>query len=92
MPYTEKAGTSLPPNCPELEQFVEAQAHCRAARIILDELSVHPLPQLTEDQRRRFKNICNEEFMVLVEVLDAIEDLQFLFFGPLYPVVEPLNS
>lgn len=89
---TEKAGTSLPPNCPELEQFVKAQAHCRAARIILDELSVHPLPQLTEDQRRRFKNICNEEFMALVEILDAIEDLQFLFFGPLYPVVEPLNS
>lgn len=92
MPYTEKAGTSLPPNCPELELFIKAQAHCRAARIILDELSVHPLPQLTEDQRRRFKNICDEECQALVEIIDAVEDLQFLFFGPLYPIDEPLNS
>lgn len=92
MSYTNKAGTSLPQNCPELEQFVKAQAHIRAARLILDKFSVHPLPQLTEDQRRRFKDTCNEEFMALVEVLDVIEDLQYLFFGPLYPVVEPLNS
>ena len=91
MSTTEKAGTSLPQNCPELEQFVKAQAHCRAARIILDELSVHPLPQLTEGQRRRFKGICDEKFDALVEVIDAIEDLQFLFFGPLYPIDEPVN-
>lgn len=92
MSNTETAGNSLPQDCPELEQFVKAQAYCRAARLILDELSVHPLPQLTEDQRRRFKGLCDDQYDALVAVLDAIEDLQFLFFGPLYPVVEPLNS
>lgn len=92
MSNTEKAGNSLPQDCPELERFVKAQAYCRAARLILDELSVHPLPQLTEDQRRRFKGLCDDQYDALVAVLDAIEDLQFLFFGPLYPVVEPLNS
>lgn len=92
MHTTEKAGNSLPQDCAALEQFVKAQAYCRAARLILDKLSVHPLPQLTEDQRRRFKDICDEEFDALVAVIDAIEDLQFLFFGPLYPMDEPLNS
>lgn len=83
---TEKAGTLLPPNCPELEQFIKAQAHCRSARLILDDFSVHPTPQLTEDQRRRFKDACDEEFDVIGEVIDAIEDLQFLFFNPLFPI------
>ena len=83
---TEKAGTLLPQNCPELEQFIKAQAHCRAARNILDDFSVHPTPQLTEDQRRRFKDACDEEFNVIGEVIDAIEVLQFLFFSPLFPI------
>lgn len=86
MPNTEKAGTSLPSSCPELEQFIKAQAHCRAARLILDNFSVHPTPQLTEDQRRRFKDACDEEFDVIGEVIDAIEVLQFLFFSPLFPI------
>ena len=86
MLHQNEAGTSLPSNCPELEQFIKAQAHCRAARLILDDFSVHPAPQLTEDQRRRFKDACDKEFDVLSEVVDVIEDLQFLFFSPLFPI------
>lgn len=82
----DENGILLPQNCPELEQFIKAQAHCRAARLILDDFSVHPTPQLTEDQRRRFKDACDEEFNVIGEVIDAIEVLQFLFFSPLFPI------
>ena len=91
MSNTEKAGTSLPPNCPELEQFIKGQAHIRAAARIFDSFTVHPLNHLTKKQQDDFRNIANEIRETCYEALDDAESLQFLFFSPLYPMDEPLN-
>ena len=83
---TKKAGTSLPQNCPELEQFIMAQTHLRAAALIIDDFTVHPLPQLTEKQRDKFQNLSGEIRSKCYEVLDDVENLQHMFFGPLFPL------
>ena len=92
MSYTEKAGTSLPPNCPELERFIKAQSHIRAADRIIDSFTVHPLNQLTKKQQDSFKNLAHEVRDTCYEALDSAESLQYMFFAPLYPMDEPLNS
>lgn len=87
MPYTEKkAGTSLPQNCPELELFIKAQAHIRAAVHLIDEFAGHELPQLSERQRKAFRNLRPEVISMLWECDSNVQDLMSAFLIPLFPL------
>ena len=90
MSTTEKAGNLLPQNCPELEQFIKAQAHIRAAARIIDILSVHKLPHLPKEQADSFRNLASETRDTLWDEDSHVQDLATAFYLPLYPI-EPLN-
>ena len=83
---TEKAGNSLPQNCPELELFIMAQSHIRAAARILDSFTAHPTPQFTDKQRDNFRNLAEEVRSLCYEALDDAESLQYMYFAPLCPL------
>lgn len=86
MSTTEKAGTSLPQNSPELELFIQGQALIRAAARIFDSFTAHPLNHLTQKQQDNFRNLANEVRATCYEALDDSESLQFMFFAPFYPI------
>lgn len=50
-PTLKKAGNLLPSSCPELEQFIKAQAHIRAAVRFTDDLTIVEPPQLPKEQQ-----------------------------------------
>lgn len=86
MPNTEKAGTSLPQNCPELEPFIKAQAHIRAAARIIDRLTAHPLNQMEEKEQDSFRNLAEECRSHMWEVDSQVQELTTAFFAPLFPI------
>ena len=90
MHSTDKAGNSLPQNCPELEQFIKAQAHIRAAARIIDILSAHKLPHLPKERADSFRNLASETRDTLWEEYGNVQELASAFYLPLYPI-EPLN-
>ena len=86
MSTTEKAGNLLPQNCPELEQFIKAQAHIRAAVHLIDELAGHELQQLPEKRRGYFRNLRSEVISMLWECDSNVQDLMSAFLIPLFPI------
>lgn len=93
MSYTEKAGNLLPQNCPELEQFIKAQAHIRAADHLIEPFSIIDLPHLPKEQRDIFHNLVEDTIDSLWECDSKVQNLMSDYFLPLFPVtVEPLND
>jgi len=86
MPNTEKAGTSLPSSCPELEQFIKAQAHIRAAVNFIDDISVIKLPHLPEPRQDSFKNQAEEIRSMLWDIDSNVQDLMSAYYIPLFPI------
>jgi len=91
MSTTEKAGTLLPQNSPDLELFIKTQAHIRKAIDFIDDASVIQLPQLTQDQADTFKNLCEEIRSMLWENYGNVQDLMSAFYLPLFPI-EPIKE
>ena len=85
MHYAEQTGTSLPQNCPELERFIKAQAHIRAAVRIADDLSVIRPPQLSKEQLDKFRNLASEVIDILWEAYHDVQELQSSFYLPVFP-------
>lgn len=85
MSNTEQAGTSLPQNCPELERFIKAQAHIRAAARIADELSIIKPQQLSKQQLGKFHNLASEVTDMLWEADRHVQDLMSSFYLPVFP-------
>ena len=85
MSYTEKAGTSLPKDCPELEQFIRAQAHIRAAAHITDALTVINPPHLPKKQLDGFHNLASEVTDMLWEACGHVQDLLSAYYIPVFP-------
>ncbi|MBQ9475181.1 MAG: hypothetical protein IJU69_02870 [Bacteroidales bacterium] len=86
MSYTEKAGNSLPQTCPELEQFIKAQAHIRAAVRIIDEFTLFSPPHLPEREQGFFRNLSREVVSSLWEVYSDVQDLLSAYYFPLFPI------
>lgn len=86
MSITEKAGTLLPQNDSQLEQFTKAQAHIRAAAHIIDQLSVIETPQLSKEQRDSWRNLADEIRSMLWECYSNAQDLQSNYYIPLLPL------
>lgn len=86
MSTTEKAGTSLPQDCANLEQFIRAQAHIRAAALIADDLSVIKPPQLSKEQQDKFHNLASEINDMLWEAYGHVQDLMSSYYIPVFPV------
>ena len=86
MPNTEKAGTSLPQNCPELEPFIKAQAHIRAAVRLIDEISTSPNPKLDRRQKEGFRNLAQEIRDTLWECDSNMQDLLYTQFALEFPI------
>ena len=86
MQTQNEAGNLLPQNCPELEQFIKAQAHIRAAVNIIDNYSLYPLTQLDEEKRKYFRNLVDECFSMLWEVDGHVQNLLTAFFTPIFPI------
>ena len=89
---TEKAGTSLPPNCPELEPFIKAQAHIRAALLFQDEIRSLDRSHIPGKEKGRFHNLTEEVGSILLEALDDLASLQYAYFSPVYPIDNPVNK
>lgn len=85
MSTTEKAGTSLPQNCPELEQFVKAQAHIIEAARIIDGLTVIDLSHLSEHEQHSFRNLAETTRSTLWETYSDAQDLLSAYLIPKYP-------
>lgn len=83
---TEKAGNSLPQTCPELEQFIKAQAHIRAAARIIDDISVLKLPQQPKKQQDSFRNLAADVRSTLWEIDSDVQDLLSAYYFPLFPI------
>lgn len=81
----ETAGTLLPQDCANLEQFIRAQAHIRAAAQIVDDLSVIKPPQLSEEQLDKFHNLASEVTDMLWEAEGHVQYLMFSFYLPVFP-------
>lgn len=88
MHNAEKAGTSLPPNCPELEQFIKAQAHVRAAARIIDETSVFEAPHLSEHDREDFRDTAEDIRADLWDLDSKVQDLMSAYLIPLFPITD----
>ncbi len=86
-----EAGISLPQNCPELEQFITAQAHIRAAARIADDFTIVKPQQLSKEQQDKFRDLATEIYDTLWEIDSDVQDLMSAFYLPLYPVSNPLN-
>lgn len=86
MSTTDKASTSLPQSCPELEQFIKAQAHIRAAVRFTDDLTIVEPPQLPKEQQGFFHNLACEVTSMLFEADEHLQDLMSAFFIPLFPI------
>lgn len=87
MSTTEKeAGNSLPSSCPELEQFIKAQAHIQAAARFTDDLTIVEPPQLPKEQQGFFHNLACEVTSMLFEADEHLQDLMSAFFIPLFPI------
>lgn len=86
MPNTEKAGTSLPQNRPELEPFIKAQNHIRAAARLIDDIRVTPNPKFSKEKKDAFQNLAYEIRDTLWECDSNTEDLLFAQFSPEFPV------
>lgn len=86
MSTTEKAGTLLPQDCANLEQFIRAQAHIRAAAKITDDLSVIKPPHLSKEQLDSFHNLASEINDMLWEAYRQVQDLLDAYFIPVFPV------
>ena len=86
MPNTEKAGTSLPQNCPELEPFIKAQAHIRAAVRLIDEISTSPNPKLDRRQKEGFRNLAQEIRDTLWECDSNMQHLLYTQFALEFPI------
>lgn len=85
---TEKAGTSLPHNCPELELFIKAQAHVRAAARIIDETSVFKAPHLSEHDREDFRDAAEDIRAELWDLDSKVQDLMSAYLIPLFPITD----
>ena len=85
MPYAEKAGNSLPQDCANLEQFIRAQAHIRAAAQIVDDLSVIKPPQLSKEQLDKFRKLASEVTDILWEADSDVQALLSSFYLPIFP-------
>lgn len=85
MLYTEKAGTLLPQDCANLEQFIRAQAHIRAAAQITDGLSVIRPPHLSKEQLDLFRNLASDVTDKLWEADRDVQELQSSFYLPVFP-------
>ena len=85
MSNTEQAGTLLPQDCANLEQFIRAQAHIRAAAQIADDLSVIKPPQLSKEQLDRFHNLASEVTDILWEADRDVQALLSSFYLPVFP-------
>lgn len=86
MQKQNEAGNLLPSSCPELEQFIKAQAHIRAAAHFADELTTVEPPQLSKKQQAFFHNLACEVTSMLFEADEHIQDLMSAFFIPLFPI------
>lgn len=84
MSYTEKAGTSLPQNCPELEPFIKAEALIRTAARITDDLSVITPPHLPKERLDMFHNLASEVTDMLWEASRHVQDLLSAYFIPVF--------
>lgn len=92
MPITEKAGTLLPQNCPELEQFIKAQSHIRAAARFIDEISVRQTPAFTKKQQESWKDLADDIRDSLWEIDSKVQDLMSSFLIPLFPIDNPVKK
>lgn len=90
--YTDKAGTSLPQNCPELEPFIKAQAHIRAAARLIDEISVRQNPAFTKKQQESWKDLADDIRDSLWEIDSKVQDLMSSFLIPLFPIDNPVKK
>lgn len=88
MSTTEKAGTSLPSSCPELELFIKAQAHVRAAARIIDETSVFKAPHLSEHDREDFRDEAEDIRADLWDLDSKVQDLMSAYLIPLFPITD----
>lgn len=91
MSYTEKAGTSLPSGCPELELFIKAQAHIRAAARFIDEISVLQNPAFAKKRQESWKNFADDIRDSLWETDSKVQDLMSSFLIPLFPIDDPVE-
>lgn len=82
----DQAGTSLPQNCPELEPFIKAQNHIRAAARLIDDIRVAPNPKFGQSQKDSFRNLAAEIRDTLWECDSDTEDLLFSQFSLEFPV------
>lgn len=83
---TDKAGTLLPQNEPQLAKFIQAQSHIRAAAHLIDEISTCDLPFLEGKLQDTFRHICDESYGKLWEVDSSVSDLSYLYHAPLFPI------
>lgn len=90
--YTDKAGTSLPQNCPALEPFIKAQAHIRAAARFIDEISVLQNPAFAKKQQESWKDLADDIRDSLWEIDSKVQDLMSSFLIPLFPIDNPVNK
>ena len=86
MPYTEKAGNLLPQTTPELEPFIKAQNHIRAAARLIDGIRANPHPRLNETQTEAFFNLASEICDTLWECYSDTGELLHAQFSPEFPV------
>jgi len=86
MSTTEKAGTLLPQNEPQLAKFIKAQNHIRAAARLIDDIRVSPNPKFGQSQKDAFRNLAAEIRDTLWECDSNTEDLLFAQFSLEFPI------
>ena len=82
----KKLATHCRRNCPELERFIQAEAHIRAAARISDALTVIKPPHLSKEQLDGFHNLASEVTDMLWEASRHVQDLLSAYFIPVFPI------
>ncbi len=82
MSYTEKAGTSLPTERPNVDDILSAIAHLQVAHTKLDSQRTHYIKHLPEKERNRMYDRLGEVMGDVMEQYDACCDILFQILRP----------